>query len=779
MLNVETDFSGKYPIITAAGPLDSENADLLEVRIEELAAKSPYWILNLKEVNYLSSAGIRSILKLYHILENRKGFFVVAEIIGPIYEVMRTTGLLESLIVAVDNAEAQSIIENRLQERKKDFEYVTVNGKYRVSVEEKNFSTMKIRAQADSEKSKNISADLTPIEIEADEFSLGIAGLGKNRSEAAKKMGVFLSYGTMTGSAPAGSEHQSDIVLNVPDKAFTIFPQWAVTVSGKPILEFTLKSGNKSSINALLEDIIQLLHNKSCKIAYPVFCIIAGRVDNLAGHYFKTTEDIENIKYTKYNLPLKPSGVLAIAMLIPEKFQDKLPAYLTRAVSANPRIRNFGVYSHAVTISDLAWLQEADICRNPEQIEIYLDNLQEVVVLDTATQICEVKATLFIPREFTSESLTTQIDSKDAEIPCEWEIICRRIYRSWSKIAMKKLANLTGSFVYMVKDSTDEDDSISLLRLDSIDCIEQERKNLERFLPELKQAGFTIIDTAKQGNHAGIGYLPHRHREKRIKLLTLSEAVKKKSARNLIKIIDRIFTHTLKPWYSSPLRKVIYPYYAHDPVRKFPGVEKFLEDFAGLNSENPEFYCPEAGRNIANPLYFITKHIPARHDNSLEYYKVRNHGRLVPENIIIDDKNNVCLLDFSQSAEVNAAVDFAMLETGLKISLLAPHNENDLANLLMFEAGLLQPDCMSAKPSFEYSDNNRMVNKVFAIIVRLRYLADRVTIFDENFTPYLLVLFENLIVSLNKSGLSDLHTRFIIASAGLTAEKILKLESNT
>src|SRR5215470_13549107 len=80
--------------VRVKGRLDSSWADPLALRLEEVIRGGMHQIiLNLSEVTYLSSAGIRVLLKFYKQLQGIQGSFIVANPSEPVKTVLDLAGL--------------------------------------------------------------------------------------------------------------------------------------------------------------------------------------------------------------------------------------------------------------------------------------------------------------------------------------------------------------------------------------------------------------------------------------------------------------------------------------------------------------------------------------------------------------------------------------------------------------------------------------------------------------------------------------------------------------
>jgi len=182
----------------------------------------------------------------------------------------------------------------------------------------------------------------------------------------------------------------------------------------------------------------------------------------------------------------------------------------------------------------------------------------------------------------------------------------------------------------------------------------------------------------------------------------LTDYYKKYPAEKLIPLFDRIFTDILKPWYGQPHWEHIYPYIEHSPLILFPNLFECLDQELGISADTEKIQCNELGSEIVNPFYFLKHEYPLRKEQSKLWYKTVTHGDLNMQNILLDEKENIYIIDFSETKPRNVVADFARLEPIFKIEMCSIESEEDLNKMLEFEQGLLVPTRLGQIPPFVY-----------------------------------------------------------------------------
>src|SRR4051812_18611607 len=95
------------PVLTANGRLDAHGAVEFDEVWQSVPADVSHIVIDLTQVNYLSSIGIRSLISIEKTLRTRHGNLVLAGVTKFVSAVLETTGLLKEFQVASDLNEAK------------------------------------------------------------------------------------------------------------------------------------------------------------------------------------------------------------------------------------------------------------------------------------------------------------------------------------------------------------------------------------------------------------------------------------------------------------------------------------------------------------------------------------------------------------------------------------------------------------------------------------------------------------------------------------------------
>jgi len=104
----QSDTSGDVAVVTANGRIDSETAPQLDAELSKVVSEKSKLVVDLKGVDYMSSAGIRALVKASQAAEAKGGAVRLASVPEEIQSVLYTVGLNQKVVAftSVDEAVA-------------------------------------------------------------------------------------------------------------------------------------------------------------------------------------------------------------------------------------------------------------------------------------------------------------------------------------------------------------------------------------------------------------------------------------------------------------------------------------------------------------------------------------------------------------------------------------------------------------------------------------------------------------------------------------------------
>ena len=105
-LNIDVGNERGVTVVKLSGVIDGNTAPEAQARILPLMESQPSVVLDMGEVEYLSSAGLRTLLLLYRQAATRNGKVAIAGLRESIKDTMAVTGFLNFFLVCDDVATA-------------------------------------------------------------------------------------------------------------------------------------------------------------------------------------------------------------------------------------------------------------------------------------------------------------------------------------------------------------------------------------------------------------------------------------------------------------------------------------------------------------------------------------------------------------------------------------------------------------------------------------------------------------------------------------------------
>lgn len=96
-LDIQTGTKGNVAVMTVVGRIDSETSPKLDAELTKLIGGNTKLVLDLKGVDYMSSAGIRAVVKAAQTSKNAGGALKLASAPESVQSILYTVGMLEKV----------------------------------------------------------------------------------------------------------------------------------------------------------------------------------------------------------------------------------------------------------------------------------------------------------------------------------------------------------------------------------------------------------------------------------------------------------------------------------------------------------------------------------------------------------------------------------------------------------------------------------------------------------------------------------------------------------
>lgn len=95
--SITSELNGNVTIVTVSGRVDSVTAASMDAELAKIEHNNKKIVLDLKDVAYISSAGIRAIVKVLQSTQKAGGGVKLANMPTNVVEVLETVGMMQML----------------------------------------------------------------------------------------------------------------------------------------------------------------------------------------------------------------------------------------------------------------------------------------------------------------------------------------------------------------------------------------------------------------------------------------------------------------------------------------------------------------------------------------------------------------------------------------------------------------------------------------------------------------------------------------------------------
>ncbi|MGV8096590.1 MAG: STAS domain-containing protein [Mangrovibacterium sp.] len=731
-----TDLPAK--VVRPSGRLDTNTCADLDNILKPLVENERFLILDLSQCNYLSSSGIRVLLKTKKSLLAKQGELFLTGILPEVYHVIELVGM-QNHFRFEENPEAACTAIEAIQSR--------TSGPRQLTSGDRHFTYQpsgKERMPAFIWKGRDIAG--------YDELSVSV-GYGSPAEpgfEDTDQPDLFVTTGNCAAFIPLRAGEPSDFrVTSDPCKAGILLSE-AISFGDGPSGLMQLNEIKSLTIDQLADaaGLLKQMLDKECD---EVMLLVINDHDTTASVTVALLNDPALKKLVQSGslhtfLPLvnNQENKLTGATFILAEWQNRNAMHFTRLLNDN------------LVIENITGVEPPD----PDKI---LKQPMVWVYLSKGAQSAETKRLIIE----TSENL---------ELEPYQRFLIRRLYTDCAKVKVEALHGGFSAQTFQVASYDDEGRKMrpTVLKMAGRALITRESERCRQYaLPYIFNNSAIVLGDEFYGekgalryNFVGIG-----GEESRLKWLTHYFYDSEMDV--LSPIFDKVFLQILKPWYGQPVYGAIYPFKDHDPTLTFfPHIYQTVDELFSVSPDEQYIQIDEINRPILNPYWFLKHEFPARRHSPVSYYSGICHGDLNMQNILLDENRNVYLIDFSETKPRSVVSDFARLEDIFLVDNAPLEDEKDLADYIEFIVHFYESPLLFENKEIVYHGRHpEKVAKHAALAMKMREYAFNSVKGDQDPLPYYLALLEWILpVVCYKLPVS--HKRLSMIVSGLLSEKV-------
>lgn len=730
-------------IIQPIGRIDANTSSSLEATLTSFVNTGKDLILDLSQCVYLSSAGIRILLKAKKTLLQSQNELYIVSPPADVYQVFEIAGLLK-LFQFENSLETAKKKINKIQKPSQQTIDFQIGGKTFV------YTSTGLENSGAFWKGPDI------VSFKELGLSMGIGPVRSLPGSVNETLDYFMTTDSCVGFYELENTDEADfrISSNPTKNGFPISE--AISFGNQPAGFLRLSAPSNVSLDEV-QDAVRLIQKLTKADNCLTLVIVASLSKSAPAIKMYAVMEAENLAKSVVNCSISSDGFF-FSKFNGAKFGIQFELDNIEEVSLETDLQDFLLNNLSFeNISEIAKLNESQTIENPF---VWLFNVNQLV--DGTMQRIQIET----------------VDGFSFET--HQSFLTRQLFTDASRLKIEPLHGGFSAQTFHVT-SFDHDGRKmrpTVMKVAHRDLIERESDRCSRYaLPYIFNNSAVVLGAEFYGETGALRYNFVGIGGESSQLKWLTHYYHQKDIAYLKPLFDKIFLQILKPWYGQPVIKTIQPFEDHDPTYTFfPHIYDTVKDVFSISSDEPEIFVAETGRNMLNPYWFLKHEYPKRRDKSMQYPTGICHGDLNMQNILLDETMNVYLIDFSETRQRSVVSDFARLEAILLIDNAPLETEADMKPYLDFiESFYNVADLHSVSPNIYTGFHREKVAKNHALALKMRNYAYESTHQNADPIPYYLALLE-WVLPIVCYGIPIPQRRLSMIVASLLCEKVMKAD---
>ncbi|MBU2558553.1 MAG: anti-sigma factor antagonist [Bacteroidetes bacterium] len=727
------------PILKVSGRLDALSSTNFELAVEPLLAASRFLIIDLGHCAYLSSAGIRILLKTHKKMLAAKGKLIITGLLPEVFQVIEMAGL-HHIFNLVDTLElANAEIEQLQSDCAEPIDFKTGNKTFR-------FRT--------SCKVKYPLLFWKPIDmIGCHELVLSIGYGASAETELTEDTvhGLFVTAGACAGFMPDDQSIPADFRLASDAANIAVLSLGAVSFSGQASGVLSAKE-LQLTMQEFISASRQAKQQQDAEIA--LMAILNRDPENPS---LSIVLDVEAEKHNR-------------------ELWQQLPHFHQQIILKS------GANNAVGLTFKLETLHQADDTTSLSKFltdSLSIDNIIALESISVDEKLQDPIAWLFFPQGIEdADSQRLKIETND-QLTLEpyQRFLIRKLYADAARVIIEPLHGGFSAQTFQVASFDKHGRKLrpTVLKVANRAMITRESERCQQYaLPYIFNNSASVLGTEFQGDKGALVYNFVGIGGEESQLKWLAHSFQQEKMELLDPLFDKIFLQILKPWYGQPVKTNIFPFKDHDPTLTFfPHIYQTVSDLFSISADDQYIEIAESGRPILNPYWFLKYEYPKRREQSINYFEGICHGDLNMQNILLDENRNVYLIDFSETKPRSVISDFARLEAIFLTDNAPLENQDDMDAYLHFVNAFYAAESLHDIPEFTYTGRHQeKVQKQVALALKMRKYAFESVQGNPDIIPYYLALLEWVLPVVCYYSLPEMNKRLSLYISSLLCEKV-------
>ncbi len=284
---------------------------------------------------------------------------------------------------------------------------------------------------------------------------------------------------------------------------------------------------------------------------------------------------------------------------------------------------------------------------------------------DEATELTAVRAWFLADPEVVDGAAQRLVIAAPEPLPEAWERIVRATFTDEARVQLRRLTGgfMAATFAAATVDRQGRRTLPTVLKISPRAVTAREEAAHRQYVrPFILNNATVLIGQAAQGEFAGLRYNFLGITGSDSQLQPLEALYLGADFPSALAAIHQTLTNVLNPWYGQAAVSTVRPFADHDPRGLFTQLPQAAQETLGISPDAPRFACAPLGRDLPNPYYFLRNRWDGLLAHTQAWAACITHGDLNFNNVLVDERGNIYVIDFSETRIRNVAADFARLE---------------------------------------------------------------------------------------------------------------------
>jgi anti-anti-sigma factor len=808
-MEINSDRTNDILIIIPEGRLDAFGAQEFEEALKELIQEDDFTvIIDMGDVPYLSSGGIRTLLAAEKRLKKRDGGIHLCNLDTYPLKVLEMAGFDQffSIYPTKEDAIKNCRKLESMRKQKVDWDHLPTyqNDGAKFTIFETSKEKTLLKATGDI--SKVLRAQLEEEDIfsrrfSETEYSIGLGGLGGGVRDCMDILGEMITIGGTMVWLPTDGHDTPDFLIPKKDTGkVTIYTGFNAALDGTFNDIMVMESAQERGItlSEIYENIFEVARENRENFKGLVSLAMLAEVGEAYSSGVKISpirkfapknremimhEDNVGEWIDINNVP-KYSGEIMVSFGLGLDLSSDISSFDRDAVDslfylhpANVGNKKMLLHNHGVFFKHLPLANDPNLDEDIKKTVTEGEFLDMRHLLDNTRVTRAVIGVSYISDIVFEKTMGLDIIGECVGWNETFAKIAHKLHPDCSEVQLTTLAGgYSGSLVFRVNswDRSGRKEMPFVLKMGVWSEIHDEIQGYEDHVKRYIQNNATqIIDYCKIDDFGGILYNFVGIKGADSEIFCLEDYYNSHSTEDAISAFDRLFRVVLKTWYGQPRLKETSLYEEYGHFFNYEVVSDYAQNNFGASPDDESIELPFGLGKSANPLYFVEKVIPERKSETMSVYEASVHGDLNMKNVLMDEENNMWLIDFSETEHSHILRDIAKLETVLKFEMTDIKSREELENLVEMEKIFLDPKTLNDIPRIPFAIEDPKILKAFQCARRLREYVDVITLLDEDISQYFFSLLSYTLCVVGYGSVNDYAKEYAWISSSMLCQKLV------